>query len=101
MAASERAMVAAVSPAVEEAVLERVRSGMYRSSEEVFTLALQLLEWAEGDPIGKRQLLRLAMDAGFDDSEAGRTVSGEDVAARSLAPARRLPPVHRGRQGRG
>ena len=62
-----------VSPEVEAAVLQRVRSGVYRDSDEVLTLAMQLMEWAENDPTGKRQLLRFAIGAGIADAEAGLT----------------------------
>jgi antitoxin ParD1/3/4 len=64
---------------LEPAVLERVRSGVYRSPEAVLERALQLLAWAENDSEGKRQLLRLALQAGIDDSEAGDVFDGEEV----------------------
>ena len=68
-----------VPPQVETIIQERVRSGVYRSPEEVLELAVQLLVWAEGDPVGKRQLLRLAIQAGIDDAEAGDVFDGVDV----------------------
>ena len=79
-----------VPPHVAQAVLERVRSGVYRDSDEVLTLALQLLEWGESDPVGKRQLLRFAIAAGDADAEAGRIISGEEVAREMRARVRAL-----------
>jgi putative addiction module CopG family antidote len=75
-------MALAVPPHLESLVLERVRSGVYPSAEEVLELALRLLVWAEGDPAGKRQILRLAIQAGIEDSEAGNVVPGDEVARR-------------------
>jgi predicted transcriptional regulator len=72
-------MALAVPSHLEPAILERVRSGVYRSPEEVLELAVQLLAWAEDDPVGKRQLLKLAMKAGSNDAEAGDVFDGEDV----------------------
>jgi len=59
--------------------MERVRSGGYHSPEAVLERALQLLAWAENDAEGKRQLLRLAIQTGIDDSEAGDVFDGEEV----------------------
>ena len=96
-------MVLDVSLEYEEAVLERVRSGLYASTDGVLTWALMLLEWAESDPVGKRQLQRLAaIAAGLGDSEAesDRIVFGEREATRTPGPRRRLPPAHPARRGR-
>jgi len=68
-----------VPPAVAAAVLERVRSGIYCDADEVLTIALQLLAWAENEPVGKRQLLHFAVAAEIADSDAGLTSSGEEV----------------------
>jgi Arc/MetJ-type ribon-helix-helix transcriptional regulator len=62
-----------VSPEIEAAVLQRVGSGVYRDADEVLTLAMQLMEWAENDPTGRRQLLRFANRSRDADSEAGLT----------------------------
>lgn len=86
-------MKLAVSAEVEEAVLSRVRSGVYGSPEEVLTLALALLEWAEGDPVGRRHLARLRTGAGGeqDTRPAMSTVDVRPPAARRG----RLPPLTR------
>jgi hypothetical protein len=81
-------MALAVPPHLESLVLERVRSGVYRSPEAVLELAVQLLVWAERDPVGKRQLLRLSIQGGIDDAEAGDVIDGEEVARRMRARAR-------------
>ena len=77
-----------VPPHLESAILERVRSGTYRSAEEALELAVRLLAWAEDDPVGKRQLLRLAIRKGIDDSEAGDVIDGDEVAREMRALAR-------------
>jgi antitoxin ParD1/3/4 len=80
---------------LEHAVLERVRSEVYRSPEAVLERALQLLAWAENDPEGKRQLLRLELQAGIDDSEAGDVFDGEEVIREMRERARgETPPEH-------
>ena len=99
----ERVLPVAVSPEIEEAVLERVRSGHYRSIDHVLTVALRLLAWAETDPVGKAELVRLAAahaGAGDSEAEAGTAVSGEGVPARTPAPSRRRLPLHPARRGR-
>jgi len=68
-----------VPPEVASAVLERVRSGLYRDTDEVLTLAMQLMTWAEGNPTGKRQLLKFAMEAGIADAK------GQEVVERMRA----------------
>jgi len=77
-----------IDPSLEAVILERVRSGIYRSADEALWLAVHLLVWAEGDPAGKLQLLRLATQAGIDDSEAGDVIRGDEVARRMRERAR-------------
>jgi predicted transcriptional regulator len=77
-----------VPPEVEAAVLERVRSGVYHTADQVLTLAIQMLTWAENDPAAKRQLLKFALAAGIADADAGRTISGEEVIEEMRARAR-------------
>jgi Arc/MetJ-type ribon-helix-helix transcriptional regulator len=72
-------MALVVPSHLEPVILERVRSGGYHSPDAVLDLALQLLAWAEGDPVGKRQILRLALQVGIKDSEAGDVFDGEEV----------------------
>jgi len=77
-----------VPPEVASAVLGRVRSGSYRDADEVLTRAMQLMTWAEGNPIGQRQLLKFAVDADIADAKAGRRVPGEEVVAHRRARTR-------------
>lgn len=46
------------------------------------SLAMQALDWAENDPVGKRQLLKFAIEAGAADAEAGRLLPAEVVFQR-------------------
>jgi putative addiction module CopG family antidote len=77
-----------VSPELEAAVRKLVRSGVYHSADEVLETALHMLEWAEGHPDGKRELLRHALQAGVDDEDAGNLIDAEEVFRRARERAR-------------
>jgi Arc/MetJ-type ribon-helix-helix transcriptional regulator len=80
--------VLVVTREVANAVLEHAASGAYNSPDEVVGTALHALQWAENNPEGQRHLLRLALQAGDADSEAGRLIPADAVFARARERAR-------------
>lgn len=77
-----------VSPELEAAVRKLVQSGVYHSASDVLEMALHMLEWAEGHPDGKREMLRHALQAGVDDEDAGNLIDAEEVFRRARERAR-------------
>lgn len=65
---------------LEAAIEERVRAGLYRAPDEVIRAALRLLAWAENDPAGKRELVRLANQAAVEGAERGDDIPGDELA---------------------
>jgi antitoxin ParD1/3/4 len=86
----ERDMPLPIPPEFERAVLERVRSGRYASTEEVLQACLEgleMLEEADED-------LRRELQAGKEELERGERLSREEVLAR-LREARTRPELRR------
>ncbi|HWQ33085.1 MAG TPA: type II toxin-antitoxin system ParD family antitoxin [Blastocatellia bacterium] len=75
-------MTITLKPEIEEIVNERVRSGAYRSAEEVILTGLRLLQAQEE----KLAELKPALQAGLDDIRNGRfTTATTDDELDSLA----------------
>ncbi|MFN7946277.1 MAG: type II toxin-antitoxin system ParD family antitoxin [Blastocatellia bacterium] len=75
-------MTITLNPEIEEIVNERVRSGAYRSAEEVILTSLRLLQAQEK----KLAELEPALQAGLDDIRDGRfTAATTDDELEALA----------------
>jgi antitoxin ParD1/3/4 len=80
-------MTITLTPDQEKLVAERVRSGRYLSPEHIAAEAFRLLAAREEQ---ERELseLRQEIDAGWDEAEAGKVLSGPSVMAAMLERAR-------------
>lgn len=77
-----------VSPQNQAAVLKLVRSGVYHSVDEVLETALNILQWAENHPDGKRELLRHALQSANDEDYPGNLIDAEEVFRKARERAR-------------
>lgn len=64
-------------------MLERVRAGLYSSTDDVFSSAIFALGWTENHPLGRVELLKHAVRKGSEDADAGRVIPAEEVFRRA------------------
>lgn len=74
-----------IPPEFERAVLERVRSGMYESTDDVLRACLLALDRAEEENTAKLEALQRDLQSGLDQLERGQVVSSEEAIARLYA----------------
>lgn len=65
------------------ALLQRVRAGVYASADDVLRSALRALEWAENDPAAKARLLRHAVEDGDLDAAQDQLIPADEVFRRA------------------
>lgn len=64
-------------------MLERVRAGLYSSTDDVFSSAIFALGWTENHPLGRVALLKHAVRDGSEDADIGRGIPAEEVFQRA------------------
>jgi antitoxin ParD1/3/4 len=69
----------------ERAVMQRVESGQYHSTDAVLSACLELLQREEHDYDTKLAWLQRELDVGLDDMERGDIIDGEQAFAEALA----------------
>ena len=69
----------------ERAVMRRVESGQYESSDAVLSACLELLQREEHDYDAKLAWLQRELDVGMADIERGDVIEGEQAVAEALA----------------
>jgi antitoxin ParD1/3/4 len=74
-----------VPPEFERAVLERVQSGHYDSTDEVFAACLHALALWEAEQEAKLEALRREVKIGLDQADRGQVVDGHEAFARARA----------------
>jgi putative addiction module CopG family antidote len=78
-------MSLSIPPEFERAVRERVRSGEYRSTDEVLRLCLELLEQEERSEAEKLDALRSDVQHAMDQYDRAEYSPAEEVFARLRA----------------
>ena len=71
-----------IPPEIERAILDRVQSGRYASSEDVLRASLEALTEREEREAEDAEELRREIQLGMDDFERGDSLSREEVLAR-------------------
>jgi antitoxin ParD1/3/4 len=97
----ERDMPLPIPPEFERAVLERVRSGMYDSADEVLFACLKALEREEHDHEAKLERLRQDLDVAIEEAARGEVIDGEVAFAQAEEEVRREFQVGLGELDRG
>ncbi len=72
-------------PEFERAVLERVRSGRYPTTEEVLLACLGALERAEAEDEARHERLLVDLDEGIDELDRGEGIDGPTAIAQARA----------------
>lgn len=70
-----------LSPELEAIVNNKVKSGQYNSASEVVRDGIRLLQQQDEMRKKKLEALRIEIQKGIDDLEAGRFVDGAEVMA--------------------
>ncbi len=78
-------MNVSLTPALEEFVQQKVKSGRYPSANEVVRAALQLLEQQDMQRQMRLEQLRQEVAIGLVQSERGEVFDGEEVVRELLA----------------
>ena len=78
-----------IPPEFERAVLERVQSGQYGSTDAVLEACLQALDAAEDDYEAKRERLLHDLDEAIAEVDRGEVIDGELAFAEARAEFRR------------
>ncbi|HSU13419.1 hypothetical protein [Longimicrobium sp.] len=78
-----------IPPEFERAVLERVASGAYESTEDVLKACLEALTLLEADLAEDHEWLKREIQVGIDEAERGELIPGEQAFAMARAELRR------------
>ena len=73
-----------IPPELERAILERVESGEYASTDDVLRACLDALEAEENEREARRERMRRALDAPAAEVE-GETIDSDEALARAIA----------------
>jgi antitoxin ParD1/3/4 len=78
-----------IPPEFERAVLERVESGAYASTDDVLKACLEALARLEGDAAEDHEWLRREIQIGIDEADRGELIPGDEALASIRAEVRR------------
>jgi antitoxin ParD1/3/4 len=78
-----------IPPEFERAILERVASGAYASTDDVLNACLQALILLEEDLADDHEWLKAAIQEGIDELDRGEGIPGEQAAEMMRAEVRR------------
>jgi putative addiction module CopG family antidote len=85
-------MSLAIPPEFERAVLERVESGAYESTDHVLRACLEALTLLEADVAGESEWLRREVQIGIDSADHEPIIPREEAIERMRARARGVRP---------
>jgi antitoxin ParD1/3/4 len=78
-----------IPPEFERAVLERVESGAYQSTDDVLKACLEGLTLLEADIADESEWLRREVQIGIDEADRGELIPGDEALASIRAEVRR------------
>ncbi|HSU13421.1 hypothetical protein [Longimicrobium sp.] len=78
-----------IPPEFERAVLERVASGAYESTEDVLKACLEALELLEADMAEENEWLRREVQIGIDEADRGELIPRDEAIASMRAELKR------------